>query len=96
MCWFKSLSSTPPGVHTIRYRMKFVRCYPDTVGESVAIWGERWRYIMECTDLCVLRRPFDIRDVQVTLKDYGAAVRYVYVEPADEEALRLGGYLVCA
>ncbi len=76
--------------------MKYLRHYLDTANESIRIWGERWRYIIECSDLCVLRRPFDIAKIQVSSKDYGAAVRYVYVEPEDEKALRAKGYLDCA
>jgi len=76
--------------------MKFVRFYLDSEKESTKIWGEQWRYIIECSDLCILRRPFDIAQVQVTSKDYGAAVRYVYVDPADQDVLRKQGYLDCA
>jgi hypothetical protein len=75
--------------------MKFVRHYRDAKNESFTIWGERWPYIIECSDLCILKRPFDIARVQVSSKDYGAAVRYVYVEPADETVLRTKGYLDC-
>jgi hypothetical protein len=57
---------------------------------------ERWRYIIECSGLCVLKRPFDVGRAQVSSKDYGAAVRYVYVEPEDEVVLRTKGYLDCA
>jgi len=84
-----------PGTHTIRYRMKFVRFYLDAQEESKKIWGERWRYIIECSDLCILRRPFDITHVQVSSKDYGAAVRYVYVDLVDQDVLRKQGYLDC-
>ncbi len=88
--------SAVPGTHTIRYRMKFVRSYLDSADESMAIWGEHWPYIIECSDLCILRRPFDISRVQVSSKDYGAAVRYAYVDPADEKVLRKQGYFDCA
>ena len=88
--------TNPPGQHTIRYRMKYVRHYLDVKNESFAIWRERWPYIIECAELCVLKRPFDIARVQVSSKDYGAAVRYVYVEPEDELVLRTNGYLDCA
>ena len=88
--------TTPPGQHTIRYRMKYLRYYRDENDESFTIWGERWRYIIECSELCVLKRPFDIARVQVSSKDYGAAVRYVYVEAEDEQLLRTKGYLDCA
>ena len=91
-----TVATTPPGQHTVRYRMRFVRYYLDEKNESLAIWGERWRYIIECSDLCVLKRPFDIARVQVSSKDYGAAVRYVYVQPEDERVLHAKGYLDCA
>ena len=84
------------GPPTVRYRMRFVRCYPDIHNESDAIWGQHWDYIIECRDLCVLRRPFDIQQVQKSAKDYGAAVRYVYVDPVDETAIRAAGLLDCA
>ena len=91
-----TITTNPPGQHAIRYRMKFVRYYLDAKKESFAIWGEQWRYIIECSELCVLKRPFDIARVQVSSKDYGAAVRYAYVEREDEQVLRDKGYLDCA
>jgi hypothetical protein len=89
---FLSERQGPP---KIRYAWKHLRCYEDTRGESVALWQHRWRFIVEGGRLCRLKRPFDVRDVQVTEKDYGAAVRYVYVEPQDVSAILAANLLVC-
>ena len=53
-----------------------------------------WPGSLSCTrTLYQLARPFEIRRVQRTKKNYGAAVKYAYVEPEDEIAIREGGYL---
>lgn len=83
------------GPPTIRYAWKHRGYYEDRSGESMMLWGHRWRFILEGTDLCRLKRPFDIRKVQVSTKDYGAAVRYVYVEPGDEKAIVSANLLAC-
>jgi len=89
---FLSERQGPP---TIRYAWRHARAYEDTTGESVILWQHRWRFIVEGTNLCRLRRPFDIRTVQVTDKDYGAAMRYAYVDPQDVRAIVATKHLAC-
>lgn len=83
------------GPPKIRYAWKHKRSYEDESGESLKLWGYRWRFIVEGRDLCRLKRPFDIRQIQVTSKDYGAAVRYVYVEAADASVIQTAQLLEC-
>lgn len=79
------------GAKPIQFAMSFVRCYPDAMGESLKIWGKRWRYIVEGSRCYRLREAFDIRDVSVTNKEYGAGGPIVYVDPRDAaEILRRG------
>lgn len=78
----------------IEYAMTFVRCYEDLANESDKIWGRHWRYIVEGRDIYELKRPFDMRTVNKSGTNYGqGAIKYVYVDPQDEEVIRSGGYL---
>lgn len=87
-------NSSSTAVPIVKYAMTFVRCYPDTMGETIAIWHRRWRYVIEGRDIFQLRRPFDIRRVQVTTRNYGrGAIRFVYLADADANAIRIGGHL---
>ena len=83
------------GPPKIRYAWKHLRSYADAHDETMALWQHRWRYIVEGAHLCRLKRPFDIRKVQVSDKDYGAAVRYVYVDPKDVDAITAADLLRC-
>ena len=87
--------SEKQGPPKIRYAWKHYNSYEDKEGESFRLWGYQWRYIIEGQRLCRLKHPFDIRDVQVTEKDYGSAQRYVYVAPEDERIIVREGLLVC-
>jgi len=83
------------GPPKIRYAWKHLRSYEDKSGESVDMWQHRWRFIIEGSGPCRFKRSFDIREIQVTTKDYGAAVRYVYVEPHDLRAIIAANLLEC-
>ncbi len=84
-------------LHRVKYAMTFVRCYEDTTGESLRIWGHKWRYIIEGAAFCMLRHPFDIETVQVSRKNYGRGViRFAYVDEADEAEIRRRRLLNCA
>ena len=89
----QTIASTTDSKPPIRYRMDFVRAYPDRYGESEQIWGKQWAYMIECANCRPLKHPFDIRDVQVTGKVYSQGGTVVYVEPADELVLREQDYL---
>jgi len=87
----QSARSTAP---QIEHAMTFVRCYEDLTGESDRIWGRHWRYIVEGKDAYRLKNPFDMRRVNKSGSNYGqGAIKFVYVHPLDEEAIRGGGYL---
>jgi len=73
--------------------MSFVRSYRDAQGESDKIWGHHWPFIIEGTDLKELERPFNIKAVQKSSKNYGQGGPVVYVDPLDQRAIESGGYL---
>jgi len=75
------------GIPPIRYIMRYFRTLPDLHNETTAIWGRPWPFIMEFDDCRELSRPFDIRDVQVTTRNYGPGGPIVRVHPADEYAI---------
>jgi len=82
-----------PGQKAIRFVMEFKRAYPDRGGESKRIWGKQWRFIIEGTGCRCLRRPFDLRDICISGRDYGQGGPYMYVDPRDEAVLQAEGYL---
>lgn len=78
----------------VEYAMTYVGCYRDHKGESKAIWGHQWEYIIQGYGIYPVRRPFDIRRVKVSSKNYGqGAIRFAYVVPEDAKAIREGGWL---
>ena len=78
--------------HRVRYAMRFAACTRDDEQLSFRIWGQTWKYLIRGTDFRLLKRPFDIEQVQVSGANYGrGAVRYAYVEPVDAaEIVRRG------
>lgn len=85
--------ATSGGQAPIRYRMEYVRCYADRTGESKRIWGKQWPFMVEGANARPLKKPFDIRRLQVTTKNYAQGGTVVYVEPEDVEVLEKEGYL---
>jgi hypothetical protein len=77
----------------VRYVMEFVRCFEDNSGETLRIWGRRWKYIIEGTNLCRLKKPFRMSEVQVSGKNYGQGFVLFRIEPEDERHLQKSGYL---
>ncbi len=74
--------------------MTFVRCYEDMNNESDKIWKHHWRYIIKGRDFHKLQRPFDIRRVQRSQRNYGhGAINFVYIDDLDALAIRSGGHL---
>lgn len=86
-------AATVPDGKPIRYMMRFVRSYRDSKNESDAIWGRHWAYIIECRDCRPLLRPFNIRQIQVTDKNYAQGGTVVYVTPEDADVIHSRGYL---
>jgi hypothetical protein len=86
------VTAGPPGneTHRVRYAMRFKACEPDGAGESKRIFGHQWHFLISGYEFRILRRPFDIEEVQVSDKNYGQGViRFAYVDPTDEaEILR--------
>ncbi len=55
------------------------------MGDRKRIWGRQWKYIVRGSEFRILRKPFDIEDVQVSSDNYGQGViRFAYVHPDDE------------
>ena len=77
----------------IQYVMEFERLYLDTGGESKEIWGIQYKYIIEGRNCRQLKIPFDIRNYQVTKKEYGPGGPFVYVETEDARAIQQHGLL---
>jgi hypothetical protein len=79
----------------VTHAMDCVRIYRDTKGESLAIWGRSWKYIIEGSNLRPLPKPIPIsRFGRASGKNYGkGAQKFVYVESADLEDLRAEGLL---
>lgn len=88
------ITAGPPGneTHRVKYAMRFARSEPDKAGESRRIFGHQWQFLISGSEFRILRRPFDIEDIQVSGKNYGQGViRFAYVDPLDEaEILRRG------
>lgn len=73
--------------------MTYSHATRDFQDESVEIWGERRKYIIEFSTCKELAIPFDIRTVRVTDTEYGPGGPVVRVHPADEYALDKLGLL---
>ena len=70
----------------IRWVMEYVRTYEDLGGESDALWGRHWRYIIEARNVRNVE-PFNIDDIRVTTKVYRDVQTFGLVEPEDEAAV---------
>lgn len=70
---------------SIKYSMKFKRCYKDSNNESNKIWGKHWKYIIEGYNVKPLSIPFNIEDIQVSNKNYAPVVTHCRVDPLDEK-----------
>lgn len=81
----QTATSLAPGEKSIRWAMTFVDCVPDTNKESLAIWGRQWRYLILGQDIREVQ-PFDLKDIQVSAKNYGPVVKHCRLRPEDEEA----------
>lgn len=88
----QSRGTLEPGQPPIRYRMSFVRFSESAEEESQKLWGKSWRYMVEGDECRALRKPFDIRHVQVSKKIYDQ-LGPVYLDPEDHSILEAGGYL---
>jgi 5-methylcytosine-specific restriction enzyme A len=73
--------------------MTYIRSYEDLDHESDKIWGHHWQYIIEGTDVRILKRPFNMQDIQITDTNYGQGGPIVYVDQRDELVLAINGYL---
>jgi hypothetical protein len=74
--------------HRVRYAMRFSRCRRDLTEETLRLFGQKWRYLIEGIEFRVLRHPFDIEKVKVSTANYGqGAIRFAYVDKADADAI---------
>jgi 5-methylcytosine-specific restriction protein A len=77
-----------PGQKPIRWMMNFVSCEEDVNNESDRIWGRHWRYIINGENVRPVE-PFDIDEIKISSKNYGATRVHAEVNPEDE-AIILG------
>lgn len=78
------------GPALIRYGMRFDCQYPDQAGDSEAIWGKRWDYIVSGEGGCWLTKPFAPAQAKPQ-GPYGQGGTLVYVPARDaEEFVREG------
>ncbi len=67
----------------IRWIMNFISCEEDINNESDRIWGKHWRYIVNGENVRPVE-PFDIDEIKISSKNYGAARVHAKVRPEDE------------
>ena len=82
----KLVEDLRPEEPQIQFSMLFERARRDSARESDDIWGRHWPWIIDCSSLKSLTRPFNIKDHQVTTTNYstGGTVVYVEHEPLNE------------
>jgi hypothetical protein len=80
------------GSSVVRYAMRFREQILDEKGKSKALFGRRWRYLIEGNDCHELSR-FSPQERKVTSKNYGQGGPMVYVASKDAEAFRKAGLL---
>jgi 5-methylcytosine-specific restriction protein A len=79
------------GEKSIRWVMEYVSIYEDTQDESIAIWGKKWRYIVQARNARQVE-PFNIQDLQFTNFNYDVSQKPTLLRPEDEaEVLRYLG-----
>ena len=71
---------------SIRHLMQYEGIMYDKNNESEKIWGRKWRYIINLSNLKEIK-PFNIEDIQISNKKYGAAVKFTYLTNEDEDAV---------
>lgn len=84
------------GSGLVSYGMRFVRQRCDVNGETLAIWGRSWKFIVEGDGCCKLVRAFDPRTARITgadCKEYGRGGPFYYVLDEDAEAFNRKGLL---
>lgn len=82
----QTISSLELGEKQIRYVMTFKGYRLDTQGESQRIWGKQWKYMIDGYDVTEVP-GFDLKDIQVTNKNYGPVVTHCRLDPKDEKAI---------
>jgi hypothetical protein len=79
-------STLKPGQKSIRYIMTYKGYRLDTRNESQRIWSRKWKYMIDGND--VIEIPgFDIKDIQVSDKNYDFAQTHDRLKQEDEEAV---------
>ena len=74
------------GQKPIRWVMDFVSCNLDISDESKKIWGKKWQYVIRGENLRSVE-PFDIDQIKVSKKNYGAIQTHGIVDSADEAVI---------
>jgi hypothetical protein len=83
----------PHGPALVRYGMRFKTQRRANPGETEAIWGQRWDFVIEGEGCRELNHRFDPQVEKVTSTNYGRGGTFVYVACEDAEAFRRKGLL---
>lgn len=79
-------NTLPKGQKAIQYVARFRGLRQDRSGESIEIWKNPWRYVIDLGDVREAD-PFNIEDIQVSTQNYGAVRTHCALKPEDEEAV---------
>ena len=82
----QTITSLEIGQKQIRYIMTFKGHRLDTSAESLRIWGKQWKYMIDGYDVTQIL-GFNLKDIQVSDKNYGPIVTHCRLNPEDEEAV---------
>jgi len=74
------------GAKRIRYAADFEACREDKRGESIIFWRRSFKYVIDLRNLREIE-PFDLKDVQVSQRNYGIVRDHCRMAVEDEEMI---------
>jgi len=74
------------GAKRIRYAAEFEACREDKRGESIIFWHRPFKYMIDLRNLREIE-PFDLKDVQVSQRNYGIVRDHCRMAAEDEEMI---------
>jgi len=82
----QTMGTLRPNEKSIRYIMRYDRAYEDTSGESLALWGRQWKYIISGYNVQPVE-PFNLEDIQVSEHNYKPIMTHCNLRAEDESAV---------
>jgi 5-methylcytosine-specific restriction enzyme A len=79
-------ATLPPGEKSVQFLARLRGLERDVQGESIDIWKNPWRYLILLEDLREVP-PFNIEEVQRSMRSYGQIRTHCRLDPGDEEAV---------